>query len=157
MLFISVFYPSSHFNCTKSPPKGTLSFLLGLSLPPHPKFFIRAFSRRASLYFAYWLLKSHDSYPNTPLLGFAFQRLYHSPPFPNSPEGTLTEDEANFDEGPREATHVPQVQQGRRSPLLLRQGPQPYCLVCRQRRTPRHLSRPQRRRLVLRRLKQVPY
>ncbi|QCD90641.1 translation initiation factor 3 subunit I [Vigna unguiculata] len=83
---------------------------------------------------------------------FTFQRLHLSPPFSNSRHRkTLTEDEADFDEGPREATHVPQVQQGRRSPLLLRQGPQPYCLVRRQRRTPRHLPRPQRRRLVLRR------
>jgi len=89
---------------------------------------------------------------------FTFQRLHLSPPFSNSRHRkTLTEDEADFDEGPREATHVPQVQQGRRSPLLLRQGPQPYCLVRRQRRTPRHLPRPQRRRLVLRRLKQVSY
>jgi len=65
--------------------------------------------------------------------------------------------EANIDERSREATDLPQIQQGRRSPLLLRQGPQPHPLVFRQRRTLGHFSRPQRRRLVLRRLKQVSH
>lgn len=66
------------------------------------------------------------------------------------------EDEADLDEGPWAAADVPQVQQGGRSPLLLRQGPHSYRLVRWQWRAPWHLSWPQRRRMVLRCLPYLP-
>ncbi|XP_020197635.1 eukaryotic translation initiation factor 3 subunit I isoform X2 [Aegilops tauschii subsp. strangulata] len=62
------------------------------------------------------------------------------------------QDEACSDEGARAPAHVPQVQPGRRPALLLRQRPHPHRVVRLQRRPPRHLPRPQRRLVVLRRL-----
>jgi hypothetical protein len=73
------------------------------------------------------------------------------PPLPAT-QSSRHSDEADPDEGPRAPAHVPALQPRRRHPLLVREGPHPNRLVRRQRRPPRHLPRPQRRRLVLRRL-----
>ena len=53
------------------------------------------------------------------------------------------------------ATHILEIQPRRRPLVFLRQRSQPYRLVRRQRRASRHLLWPQRRRLVLRCLRQV--